>query len=60
MTPAAAQTQARPRPWADLISSSGVAVLIEALTNNRNRTAANVHLAFGKNGGNLGETGCVG
>jgi YebC/PmpR family DNA-binding regulatory protein len=38
----------------------GVAVLIEAFTNNRNRTAADLRLAFGKNGGNLGETGCVG
>ncbi len=38
----------------------GVAVLIEALTDNRNRTAADLRTAFGKNGGNLGETGCVG
>ncbi|MEB3322141.1 MAG: YebC/PmpR family DNA-binding transcriptional regulator [Synechococcaceae cyanobacterium] len=38
----------------------GVAVLIEALTDNRNRTAADLRLAFGKHGGNLGETGCVG
>lgn len=38
----------------------GVAVLIEAFTNNRNRTAADLRLAFGKNGGNLGESGCVG
>ncbi|CAK6691533.1 YebC/PmpR family DNA-binding transcriptional regulator [Synechococcus sp. CBW1107] len=38
----------------------GVAVLIEAFTDNRNRTAADVRLAFGKHGGNLGETGCVG
>ena len=38
----------------------GVAVLIEALTDNRNRTAAEIRLAFSKNGGNLGETGCVG
>lgn len=37
----------------------GVAVLIEALTDNRNRTAADLRLAFGKHGGNLGETGCV-
>lgn len=37
----------------------GVAVLVEALTDNRNRTAADLRLAFGKNGGNLGETGCV-
>lgn len=39
---------------------SGVAVLIEALTDNRNRTAADLRVAFSKNGGNLGETGCVG
>jgi len=38
----------------------GVAVLIEALTDNRNRAAAEIRLAFSKNGGNLGETGCVG
>ena len=38
----------------------GVAVLIEALTDNRNRAAAELRSAFGKNGGNLGETGCVG
>lgn len=35
----------------------GVAVLIEALTDNRNRTAADLRAAFSKNGGNLGETG---
>ena len=38
----------------------GVAVLIEALTDNRNRTAADLRAAFSKNGGNLGEMGCVG
>ncbi|MGF1495121.1 MAG: YebC/PmpR family DNA-binding transcriptional regulator [Microcoleaceae cyanobacterium] len=38
----------------------GVAVLIEGLTDNRNRTAADLRVAFSKNGGNLGETGCVG
>ncbi|NET50075.1 MAG: YebC/PmpR family DNA-binding transcriptional regulator [Merismopedia sp. SIO2A8] len=37
----------------------GVAILIEALTDNRNRTAADLRSAFNKNGGNLGETGCV-
>ncbi|MEA5618939.1 YebC/PmpR family DNA-binding transcriptional regulator [Cronbergia sp. UHCC 0137] len=37
----------------------GVAVLIEALTDNRNRTAADLRVSFSKNGGNLGETGCV-
>lgn len=40
--------------------AGGVAVLIEALTDNRNRTAADLRAAFSKNGGNLGETGCVG
>jgi YebC/PmpR family DNA-binding regulatory protein len=38
----------------------GVAVLVETLTDNRHRTAAELRLAFGKQGGNLGETGCVG
>ena len=38
----------------------GVAVLMEILTDNRNRTAADVRAAFNKCGGNLGETGCVG
>jgi YebC/PmpR family DNA-binding regulatory protein len=37
----------------------GVAILIEALTDNRNRTVADLRVAFSKNGGNLGETGCV-
>lgn len=37
----------------------GVAILIEALTDNRNRTAADLRRAFTKNKGNLGETGCV-
>ena len=37
----------------------GVAILIEALTDNRNRTAADLRRAFTKNCGNLGETGCV-
>ncbi|NEP02238.1 MAG: YebC/PmpR family DNA-binding transcriptional regulator [Symploca sp. SIO2E9] len=37
----------------------GVAILIEALTDNRNRAAADLRDAFRKNGGNLGETGCV-
>lgn len=38
----------------------GVAVVVEALTDNRNRTAADVRACLAKNGGNLGETGCVG
>ena len=37
----------------------GVAILIEAFTDNRNRTAADLRAAFNKYGGNLGETGCV-
>ena len=37
----------------------GVAILVECLTDNRNRTAADLRVAFTKNGGNLGETGCV-
>lgn len=39
--------------------AGGVAILIEALTDNRNRTVADLREAFSKNGGNLGETGCV-
>jgi len=37
----------------------GVAVIVEALTDNRNRTAPEVRHAFDKYGGNLGATGCV-
>lgn len=37
----------------------GVAMIVEALTDNKNRTAAEVRAAFTKGGGNLGETGCV-
>ncbi|WP_172292634.1 YebC/PmpR family DNA-binding transcriptional regulator [Pseudoruegeria sp. HB172150] len=37
----------------------GVAVIVEAMTDNRNRTASTVRSTFGKNGGNLGETGSV-
>jgi YebC/PmpR family DNA-binding regulatory protein len=37
----------------------GVGVIVEVLTDNRNRTAANVRAAFSKHGGNLGETGSV-
>ncbi len=37
----------------------GVAVIVETMTDNRNRTASNVRSTFGKNGGNLGETGSV-
>jgi len=38
---------------------NGVAVIVEAMTDNRNRTASNVRSLFGKHGGNLGETGSV-
>ncbi len=37
----------------------GVAVIVEALTDNRNRTASNVRAAFTKSGGTMGETGSV-
>ncbi|MFD0986502.1 YebC/PmpR family DNA-binding transcriptional regulator [Methyloligella solikamskensis] len=38
---------------------AGVGVIVEALTDNRNRTAADVRSTFTKHGGNLGETGSV-
>jgi YebC/PmpR family DNA-binding regulatory protein len=38
---------------------AGVALIVEALTDNRNRTATAVRTAFSKNGGNLGATGAV-
>lgn len=38
---------------------AGVAVIVNTLTDNRNRTAADVRHAFDKNGGNMGQTGCV-
>ena len=37
----------------------GVALIVEALTDNRNRTATNMRTAFSKNGGNLGASGAV-
>ena len=37
----------------------GVAFIVDAMTENRNRTAADVRHAFDKNGGNLGASGCV-
>ena len=37
----------------------GVAVLVDALTDNRNRTVPELRKIFSKNGGNLGESGCV-
>ena len=38
---------------------SGVAIIVETLTDNKNRTAANVRAAFTKGGGNIGTPGCV-
>ena len=38
---------------------SGVAIIVDALTDNKNRTAANVRSAFTKGGGNVGTPGCV-
>lgn len=39
---------------------AGTAIMLDILTDNRNRTAADVRHIFSKYGGNLGETGCVG
>lgn len=38
----------------------GAAIFIEAMTDNKNRTIGEVRTIFGKNGGNVGENGCVG
>lgn len=38
---------------------SGVAILVDCMTDNRNRTASDVRSSFAKGGGNLGEQGCV-
>ena len=38
---------------------AGVAIIVEALTDNRNRTSANVRSAFTKGGGSIGTPGCV-
>lgn len=38
---------------------SGIAVIVNALTDNKNRTAGNVRHAFDKHGGNMGSSGCV-
>jgi YebC/PmpR family DNA-binding regulatory protein len=40
--------------------AGGVAVLVQALTDNRNRTAGEMRYIFSRNNGNLGEAGCVG
>ena len=37
----------------------GVAVLVEAVTDNKNRTVSEIRHVFAKNGGNLGQSGCV-
>ncbi len=39
---------------------SGVAVLVDCMTDNRNRTVSEVRYSFSKSGGNMGESGCVG
>ena len=39
---------------------SGVAIIVETSTDNRNRTAGNVRACFNKYGGNMGQNGCVG
>ena len=41
-------------------ASGGVGIIVEALTDNRNRTASDVRTIFGKAGGNMGESGSVG
>lgn len=50
--------------WAEIryegYGPGGVAIIIEALTNNRTRTVNDVRLALSDHGGNLGNTGCVG
>jgi YebC/PmpR family DNA-binding regulatory protein len=38
---------------------NGIAIIVDALTDNKNRTAANVRSAFTKGNGNMGTTGCV-
>ena len=37
----------------------GVAILVQCLTDNRNRTVSSIRATFNKNGGNMGESGCV-
>lgn len=65
-TTSSAPSTRRPRPAARTISRCAtrlrpgrVALIVEALTDNRNRTATNVRTAFSKNGGNLGSEGSV-
>ena len=38
----------------------GVAIMVDVITDNKNRTHPEIRTIFGKNGGNLGESGCVG
>lgn len=40
-------------------SHNGIAIIVETLTDNKNRTAANVRSAFSKGRGNIGTSGCV-
>ena len=54
-TEAAALTEVRFEGY----GPSGIAVLVETLTDNRNRTVQDVRRLFTRHGGNLGETGCV-
>ena len=39
--------------------AGGIAILVDVLTDNKNRTVAEIRHLFAKHGGNLGETGCV-
>lgn len=45
--------------WYEGYAPGGVAVLVQSLTDNRNRTAGEMRYIFSRNGGNLGESGCV-
>lgn len=45
--------------WYEGYGAGGVAVIVKALTDNKNRTAADIRHIFDKTGGNLGTTGCV-
>ena len=67
-TRSSARSRRRPAPAEATITSevryegygpAGVAVIVEALTDNRNRTASDVRSAFAKHGGALGETNSV-
>ena len=43
----------------ELVGPSGIGIIVETLTDNRNRTAGDIRSIFSKCGGNLGETGAV-